>query len=151
MGKDDIRGKVLTRVFEAEFGDEREIVRHLYMSVDDLKCCRDEGVEIGIHSHSHPVLSRLDMGGQRIELQTSIEFFQDALGLDAVIAAYPYGVTGTWNDDTKRVQEDLGIEGAFTFTGATFTPADLAGRWEIPRLDVHDVFDAGDHLLTGTN
>ena len=120
----------------------------LYLSADDLRRCQDAGLEIGVHGHSHRVLSRLTEEEQRVELGTCVDYLREVCGLTEVHASYPYGIDGSWNDATKRVAAALGLASASTKVRAITKPSDLRGRWELPRYDVRDVFDASGTLVS---
>jgi peptidoglycan/xylan/chitin deacetylase (PgdA/CDA1 family) len=138
---DEALDTVLGTLFEAFVGPEADVFDALYLSLDDLRRCQDAGIEIGLHTHSHRVLSRLSEKEQRADLQTAIDFFRERLGLADVHLAYPYGIPGSWNSDSVRVARDLGVASAVTKVRTIAKPADLQQRWEIPRFDVQDVFD----------
>src|SRR5205823_8115793 len=137
---------ILAEVFQNSLGDEREYVERVYMSEDDLRRCQDGGLEIGIHGHEHRTLSRLSEGQQRAEIKQAGDYFRATFGLTALHFSYPYGAIGTWNDTTKTVLESLGFASAVTKVRTIVKPRDLVARWEIPRYDVRDVFDAAGSL-----
>jgi peptidoglycan/xylan/chitin deacetylase (PgdA/CDA1 family) len=100
-----------------------------------------------VHGHSHRVLSRLTEDEQRAELGTCVDCLRRVCGLEEIHASYPYGIDGSWNDATKRVAAALGVASASTKVRAITKPSDLRGRWELPRYDVRDVFDASGSLV----
>jgi carbamoyltransferase len=104
---DESLDAVLDTLFEAFIGPEADVLDALYLSIDDLRRCQDAGIEIGLHTHSHRVLSRLSEKDQRADLQTAIDFFRDRLGLANLHLAYPYGIGGTWNGVSVGVARDL--------------------------------------------
>jgi len=138
---------VLKLLFERFIGEDAPIAERLYMSESDLRRCQDAGLEIGVHGHSHRVLSRLTEEAQRVELGTCAELLRRVCGLADVHASYPYGIDGSWNEATKRVAASLGLASATTKVRAITKPADLRGRWELPRYDVRDVFDDAGALV----
>jgi len=138
---------VLRTLFERFIGDDHEIAAKLYLSPDDLHRCQDAGLEIGAHGHSHRVLSRLTEDEQRVELGTCLDYLRHECGVRDVHASYPYGIAGSWNDATKRAAEQLGLASASTKVRAIAKPSDLRHRWELPRYDVRDVFDAKGALV----
>jgi hypothetical protein len=127
---------VLKLLFERFVGDDAPIAERLYMSEDDLRRCQDAGLEIGVHGHSHRVLSRLSEDEQQTELGTCAELLRRVCGVAEVHASYPYGIDGSWNEATRRVTASLGFASATTKVRAITKPADLKGRWELPRYDV---------------
>jgi carbamoyltransferase len=138
---------VLHTLFERFIGSDAEIAPKLYLSDSDLRRCQDAGLEIGVHGHSHRVLSRLTEDEQRFELGTCVDHLREVCGMREVHASYPYGIDGSWNDATKRVAAALGLASASTKVRAIVKPSDLRGRWELPRYDVRDVFDASGTLV----
>jgi len=139
---------VLKLLFERLIGEDAAIASKLYMSEADLRRCQDAGIEVGVHGHSHRVLSRLSEAEQRVDLGTCTDFLRRTCGLAEVHASYPYGIDGSWNDATTRVAASLGLASATTKVRAIVKPADLRGRWELPRYDVRDVFDDSGALVS---
>lgn len=139
---------ILRALFERFIGHDEEIASMLYLSPDDLRRCQDAGLEIGVHGHSHRVLSRLTEDEQRVELGTCADYLRSMCGLTEIHASYPYGIDGSWNDATTRVAASLGLASASTKVRAITKPSDLRGRWELPRYDVRDVFDASGNLVS---
>jgi carbamoyltransferase len=139
---------VLRILFERFIGQDEDIAPKLYLSASDLRACQDAGLEIGVHGHSHRVLSRLSEDEQRVELGTCVEYLRHTCGLTEVHASYPYGIDGSWNEATTRVAASLGLASASTKVRAITKPSDLKARWELPRYDVRDVFDASGTLVS---
>ena len=137
---------ILHQLVEQVFGPEHDIVGRLYLSVDELRQLKNDGFDIGSHTHTHAILSRLDAQQQRSELTTTAHFFRDQLDLPVSHVAYPYGRLGTWNNDTKRLMKELGYQGGLTMARRIVRPQDVNARWEIPRFDVRDIFDANNDL-----
>ena len=138
---------ILGEIFRNYLGDEREFVEHLYLSADDLRRCQDAGMEIGIHGEQHLTLSRLTEQEQRIEIERAAAYFGQTFGLEEFHFSYPYGAVGTWTDTTKSVLQSRGFASAVTKVRTIVKPSDLAARWEIPRYDCRDVFDADGNLV----
>lgn len=133
--------RVLDELFEETFGDQRAWAARLYASLDDLRDCARRGHEIGTHSHSHHLLSRLPPAEQQRELESDRAFLARELGQLPQVHAYPYGNQGTWNSDTKRLLKEWGFAGAVTLGRRIVKPKDINSRWEIPRFNANDVFD----------
>ena len=79
---------ILRSCSSASSGRIEEIAAKLYLSESDLRRCQDAGLEIGVHGHSHRVLSRLTEDEQRIELGTCMEYLRGTCGLTEVHASY---------------------------------------------------------------
>ena len=139
--------RALCVLFEKFVGPDAEIASRLYLSPDDIRRCQDGGVEIGVHGHTHKVLSRLNEDEQREELETSVGYFTSEFNLPSVHLSYPYGNPGSWNEVTTSLLPRLGIASASTGVRAIVKPADVQARWALPRFDVRDVFDAAGNLV----
>lgn len=138
---------LLADLFQRFVGNERELLEMLYLSTDDLRRCLDAGIEIGIHCHSHLTMSRLNRDEQDRELRLAADYFTSEFGIPELHCSYPYGAIGTWNDATKAIMAERGFVSGVTKHRAIAKPADLRGRWEIPRYDVRDIFDDANELV----
>jgi peptidoglycan/xylan/chitin deacetylase (PgdA/CDA1 family) len=137
---------LLDKLFDAEFGAQAEVSARTYLSIDDIARCRDVGIEIGLHTHSHTMLGKLSLHEQREEITRPLEFFREHLDLDEPVLSYPYGIAGTWNADTKSILTSCGIPRAYTLGRALYDPRVHQDPLEIPRFDVNDVFSRDDVL-----
>ena len=81
-----------------------------------------------------------------MEIERAAAYFGQTFGIDQLHFSYPYGAIGTWTDTTKAILESLGFASAVTKIRTIVKPPDLAARWEIPRYDCRDVFDADGNL-----
>ena len=138
--------EVLRQMTEQFIGADDTLVDRVYMTPDDLRRCQDAGLQIGGHGHRHRVMSRLTEDEQREEIATAGEYFRAAFGLTSLPWSHPWGFAGTWNETTTRLLAGSGFSCATTMVRAIVKPADLRGRWEIPRFDVRDVFDEASNL-----
>jgi peptidoglycan/xylan/chitin deacetylase (PgdA/CDA1 family) len=71
-------------------------------------------VEFGAHTHSHPILSRLDSEQRRREIETSVEIVTKLLGRECEFFAYPNGDKPDYDADTIAMLRDCGIRAAAT-------------------------------------
>jgi peptidoglycan/xylan/chitin deacetylase (PgdA/CDA1 family) len=133
----------LDLIFESEFGPQENAVKALYMSPDEICRARDLGVTIGLHSHSHPIMSRLESNEQEYEIKTCRDYLSDILGDQMMSFSYPSGVRGAWTNETKKILTSKGITNAYTLGRTLYDPSDLFDPLEIPRYDVNDVFHRG--------
>jgi len=64
-----------------------------YLSWDEIRLLKNEGVVIGAHSHSHSHFHNLTLKQIKDELKTSNQVFLKELGEIPTLFAYPYGET----------------------------------------------------------
>jgi hypothetical protein len=131
---------VLDAVFAAVYGDgaEAAAVRETYLSRDDLKRLLDFGFELGVHTHRHRVLSRLDFDEQKSEIERGEEFLREIAGQVDFAVAYPFGFH---DERTRKAMEELGLVAGLTMERRAIEPEDLRARYRLPRYDVNDCFD----------
>jgi peptidoglycan/xylan/chitin deacetylase (PgdA/CDA1 family) len=131
---------ILDALFIEAFGkgSEAEAVRDTYLSTDELKRLVDRGFELGVHTHRHRVLPRLDFEAQKQEIEIGATFLQDLTGQTEFTVAYPYGFH---DENTHRAMRELGLRAGLTMERRAIEPRDLHDRWSIPRYDVNDCFD----------
>jgi asparagine synthase (glutamine-hydrolysing) len=131
---------VLDVILEKTFGEQREkeIVKSLYLSLDDLKRLVDEGHELGIHGYDHKVLPRLSYEEQRQDIADVAAFLAPIAGRSNLTMAFPYGFA---DENTRRAMDDAGILAGFGMGRKVITPDRLQRKWDLPRFDVNDCFD----------
>jgi peptidoglycan/xylan/chitin deacetylase (PgdA/CDA1 family) len=95
-----------------------------------------EIIQIGAHTETHPVLSKLTVTRQRQEVMGSKRELEDALGRPVSAFAYPYGGSADFDDTT------ISLVGAAGFHHACSSVPGRVGhrsdRWRIPRLVVRN-------------
>jgi peptidoglycan/xylan/chitin deacetylase (PgdA/CDA1 family) len=97
----------------------------LMMNWGDARQLLADGMTIGLHTHTHTILSRLDETHQANELATCRCKMRQQLGFEAKVLAYPVGTPGTFTPATKRLAREAGIEAAFSFYGGTNKPGEI--------------------------
>ena len=137
---------VLDALFSAVFGrgSQAAAVSETYLGVDDLKRLIDGGFEVGVHTHRHRVLPRLDADAQRREIQTGVEFLREMTGQTHFSLAYPFGFH---DDRTGKAMEALDLLAGLTMERRMIEPEDVRARWALPRYDVNDCFDRRSNQL----
>ncbi len=85
----------------------------LMMTTEQLIALRQAGMDIGAHTHRHPILAGLDAASVQAEISEGVAFLERTLGTRIDLFAYPNGKPGV---DYLRGQADIvrgmGFEGA---------------------------------------
>jgi peptidoglycan/xylan/chitin deacetylase (PgdA/CDA1 family) len=79
-----------------------------------LREMRADGVEVGCHTVSHPILSTLPAEQQRSEILGARERIAQELGEAPVLFAYPNGAAGDFTDATAGILRNAGFLAACT-------------------------------------
>jgi len=133
-----IADRVLSAMFTRHIGDSGAFARQLYLSADQIREMAKGGMTFGFHTESHPVLSRLDAGAQRVELRNGPRLVSELTGQRTVSFCYPYGFSHTYNADTLNVLAECGYSMAFNTVRREIVFGQDQ-RYELPRFDTRDV------------
>ncbi|MGG7621442.1 polysaccharide deacetylase family protein [Bacillus coreaensis] len=99
------------------------------MTESEILTVMENGVDIQIHTVTHPFLANLSKEEQYVEIQNAAEALKNLTGRTTFAFAYPYG---NYNSDTISLLKDLGFKGAFKVGGGLST--DQSNRYELPRI-----------------
>lgn len=106
-----------------------------YVPLESLKVMKQNGMVIGSHSHSHPVMSRLSAIEQRREIEKSLSVLGTLVG-DHITYCHPYGGFHSFNKDTVDALIQLGVTCAFNVESREISPEDYRDyKFALPRFD----------------
>lgn len=129
-GRDEMLARLQAKV-EIPLPDD------LMMTADHVRTLHAEGMQIGCHTETHPILTRVSDDIVHDEITRSRAYLQEIIQAPVRYFAYPNGVPG--DDYSQRhvdIVKDLGFEAAFsTAWGAAKTSSDL---FELPRFTPWD-------------
>jgi peptidoglycan/xylan/chitin deacetylase (PgdA/CDA1 family) len=115
-------------------------VSDFYMTQDELNEMHANGMVIGGHTVTHPVLSKLSPESQRTQITESFEYLDNAVeGLSERTFCYPYGNSYSFTENTVSILDDLDCEWCFKVKSADITTNDITTRSQaLPRYDCTD-------------
>lgn len=124
----------------------RSAMSHTWMTWDMIRQMRREGMWIGGHTMSHPILARLDPEEQQREITGCAGRLREELGQPMRWFSYPRGKRDAFNDHTRQCLKNAGVEAAFSYYGG-FSRFDRWDPYDVRRaaieLDVsHPWFEA---------
>jgi len=105
----------------------------LMMSTAQVRCLADAGFEVGGHTVTHPILSRLPPSEARSEIEAGRRRLQDITGRPVRYFAYPNGQPGEdYGHEHAQMAREIGFEAAVsTRRGLASVASD---RWQLPRF-----------------
>lgn len=115
---------------EPPFGAHRST-----LTWDELRALSQQGVSIAAHTHTHPILTRVDLDRAYQEMHLSQEMIARHIGTVLPVFAYPDGKIETFNQAIEDALHLEGIEIAFTMMNEQ---ADLERHklLQLPRIGV---------------
>ncbi len=124
--------EAVRRACRADLGGLR-----LMMDADEVRRLHDAGMEIGAHTVTHPILSRLSPEEARMEIAGGRERLRAIVDAPVDLFAYPNGKPGRdYGPEHVRLVRDLGFRAALsTRWGAARRDQD---RFQLPRFTPWD-------------
>jgi peptidoglycan/xylan/chitin deacetylase (PgdA/CDA1 family) len=109
----------------------------LMMTRAQLVALHADGMEVGGHTVSHPILSKVDDGVARAEIADGRKMLSEIVRAPVQLFAYPNGRPGTDYDGRHaRIVKELGFKAAVSTAGGS---ADrFADRHQLPRFSPWD-------------
>lgn len=122
--------QVVDSLFKKYVPSERSFIRKVYLSKAQLIKMSRQGMDIGVHTHSHPYLPRISKADQATEIQVPLRYLSSFLKSPISSFAYPYGEQG-------RVTYELLCRLGFRCAFKTGNKISLRrpDRFRIPRVD----------------
>lgn len=118
--------------------DEKEVDMIRPLSWDEIREMSAWGIEIGSHTVTHPILSRVSDEKLRFELYESKKKIEDEIGKEVLAVAYPVGKRDAQNEKVFNEAEKSGYFFGITYDEGfdTLRPLD---RYRIRRIDVERI------------
>jgi peptidoglycan/xylan/chitin deacetylase (PgdA/CDA1 family) len=88
-----------------------------FLDWDEAREMAGGGMEIGAHTRTHPIISKLSPEEQREELRSSKASLEEHIGRPVGTFAYPNGSQADFTRETMRLVEEAGYSTAFSFYG----------------------------------
>jgi peptidoglycan/xylan/chitin deacetylase (PgdA/CDA1 family) len=100
---------------QAQISPDRDLLgRGLFMGWNEVRQLVGAGMSVGSHGQNHRALARLDVNGQRQELEGSKRRLEAALDGEVTAIAYPFGWQGTFTAQTLELARDAGYRWGFS-------------------------------------
>lgn len=110
---------------------------NLMMRSDQVRHLGRQGMTVGAHTVTHPILRTLPIDSARREIDESRQVLEGILGEPVRHFAYPNGVPGRdQSDETARVVRELGFDSAVTTGWGAARCGD--DRFQLPRFTPWD-------------
>lgn len=107
------RDRVVDGIFGELGGTDEALCESLHLTWDQCRELQAAGVELGCHTHTHPVLSKTTDEELRSELVQATESLRRELGDGATrTLAYPFGRRWDYDGRVTGLVEELGYTGA---------------------------------------
>lgn len=110
----------------------------LFMNWSQVEKMQQQGMTIGAHTVSHPILAHLDKPQQTHELATSKNIIEAHIKQQVTSFAYPVGGYNCYNDITKEILSELGFQQSFVYESGINLSLNENTRFEILRIPVEE-------------
>jgi peptidoglycan/xylan/chitin deacetylase (PgdA/CDA1 family) len=129
----DFREKVVQGYIE-NFKDVT-LPKDLLLTWDDIRFLKSRGVNIGSHSHTHPLLGKIeDESRISSEFRLSFDMLTEKLGEHPISISYP---VGSVDDRVKRIAKEVGYKLGFAVKQEEYN-SDEQDIFEISRIELYN-------------
>jgi peptidoglycan/xylan/chitin deacetylase (PgdA/CDA1 family) len=119
------------------------------MHADEIVELVEDGlIEVGAHTMTHPVLSRIPVADQVNEISQSKAALEQVLGQPISSFAYPHGGRGDYTQATIQTVRGANLRSACTTSEGWLRPG--SDRYQLPRIHVPPVTGADVERLLST-
>jgi peptidoglycan/xylan/chitin deacetylase (PgdA/CDA1 family) len=134
------REKVIDDLCKVFLKKEDMDVLDFYLTAEEMVEMENAGMIIGSHTVSHPVMSKLDLEAQKIEIQSSFKDLSSfGLRLSWKSFCYPYGGFHTFTEETEALLEMEKCRFSFNVESRDISKKDLTQRKQaLPRYDCNE-------------
>ena len=94
--------------------EEREAVENLFIGPEDAAAMAQSGHEIAAHGWEHLMCSKLSEDDLSQDVRRTMKIIEQATGIRPEAFVYPYGMSGSFTQQTGRVLSSEGLRCAFT-------------------------------------
>ncbi len=114
-----------------------DLPENLMLTTEQLRAMQHSGIEIGGHTHSHPILASMADDDAREEIERGKQVLEDALGKPVRFFAYPNGIPGKdYLPVHQKMVKEAGFEAALT---TQWGVSDIStDRWQLRRFTPWD-------------
>lgn len=130
-----LRSIIAREMFENHVGVKEDIfARELYLSYDQMKCMKRNGMFFGIHGYDHYWLGNLDKQHMEKDIVKAMNVMSDFITKESWVMNYPYG---SYNEDVLKFIESNGCKIGLT-TENNIADISINNQLKLPRLDTND-------------
>ena len=110
----DNERKELTKELFATLGVDIDFIRNhrprIMLNWDELREMTENGVTIGCHTHTHPILSRMPLEKAKEEILNSKKLIEEDLGIQAKHFAFPNGREEDFSEELRDYCREIGFQ-----------------------------------------
>lgn len=98
--EEPVRSAAIGHLFDMFVGPWKKKAPQFYLEAEDLRKIRSLGMEIGSHTHGHPILAFLSESEQKKEVSLSKKVLEEILDEEVNLFSYPYGTPNSFSEAT---------------------------------------------------
>lgn len=132
---EELRNIITDKLFKEYINiSEKAFCNELYMSFDQVKTMKKQGMSFALHGYDHYWLGALEHGEMEADIRNALEVFDGIIDPNEWAMCYPYGSAN------ENVKSFIKSNGCFLGFGTNVATADLKENdlLFLPRLDTND-------------
>jgi len=133
----EFREGLLDILMDRVFDEQDALLRNFYLSKTQMTEMAKNGMIIGSHTVSHPVMSKLELERQAAEISESFAFLEQFIPVETFKTfCYPHGGFHTFSRETEALLTENGVRYSFNVEPRDVAAEDLLNRPQaLPRYD----------------
>lgn len=110
----------------------------LHLTWEQVRAMTATGIEMGAHTQSHPILTRISLAQARLEIEGSKKRVEAEINQPVTLFAYPNGLPTDFNTELQTILAQLNFTAAFTLLPGPTLPAEARQKpLAIRRIFLH--------------
>ncbi|HKJ39872.1 MAG TPA: polysaccharide deacetylase family protein [Anaerolineales bacterium] len=91
-----------------------DLFKGMFLSWDQVQEMSANGIEMGAHTASHPILTRISLDDAKLEIVKSKKRIEEVINKPVVSFAYPNGQLSDYDDAVMDAVRNAGLQAAYT-------------------------------------
>lgn len=136
--KPKMKSIVLNELVKQFLGCEQKLLKKLYLSESQIIEMYEHGFSFGSHAKTHTLLSNLNETDIKKEVNESVKFINNLLGLTSNSFCYPYGGKQSYTPSVIKCLKSQNVPYAYSVESRDIQSKDLINKFELPRYDCNE-------------
>lgn len=115
--------------------------KSLILSWDEVNEMKDSGISFGVHTMTHPVLTKITLEEAKREIIESKKIIENKLGTHVKLFAYPNGGSADFDDRIIKLVREAGFDCAVTTIQGLIYKYDFCNIYKLKRIVLNSGFE----------
>jgi peptidoglycan/xylan/chitin deacetylase (PgdA/CDA1 family) len=123
--------------------------KKMILSWDEIREMKDNGITFGVHTVTHPNLTKISLAEAEKEIMNSKKMIENQLKIEATLFSYPYGSKLDYNSEIIELIKNIGFKGAVTTNYGLINKYNIDSIYSLPRIWVSNYYSRFKIVVSG--